>query len=179
MPLTVCSSPMPAPGLPIHLLVRLCQAARNLGGRGLTFGTLLATAFYSLVRLSLLLPSGTGTVDLSRVPLLADLVISPGRALIKIKWGKTSQATSDGFWVPIKPVAGTSACPVELLLALQRQLPHGPSFLLPCFRGGGGGGGGGGQTFFKHFTMREARTFAGLASGTAGTPTLALYLPLF
>ena len=154
LPLTVRSVPRPAPGCPFSLLVRLCSHAGGLGPRGRTFAALAATAFFSLARLSSLVPTGPGATDTTRVPLLRDLVFSQGKALLRIKWGKTAQGPGEGFWVPLRPVPHSEACPVRLLTDLLQSLVGFPSTTpLFSFRAGRG------SRFLRHFNAREARGF--------------------
>ena len=56
LPLTRRHTPSPAPALPLELLGRLCRAAGELGSIGIAFAALLATTFFSLARLSSLVP---------------------------------------------------------------------------------------------------------------------------
>ena len=72
LPLTVRNAPSPAPPFTLSLLVKVCRRALSLGGRGLAFAALVATGFFSLARLSSLLPARRNAVDQTRVPLLED-----------------------------------------------------------------------------------------------------------
>ena len=118
LPLTLRTAPRPAPALPIMVLERLCSEAARWGERGQTFAALLSTAFFSLARLSSLVPAERGPVDASRVPLLSDLVVRSDRANLRLKWGKAAQEPGQEFWVPLLPVEGAQACPLALLRAL-------------------------------------------------------------
>ena len=152
--LTIRSSPTPALPLTFPLLLRLCQAAGGFGDRGRAFAALLATAFYSMARLSSLVPETRGRMDLSRVPLLRDLSLQGHRASIFIKWGKAAQRVQDGFWVPLRAVARSPACPVLLLTRLSRSL-KGCSSTCPLFSFATRRG----RTGLSFFTFMEARVF--------------------
>ena len=125
-----------------------------MGDRGQAFATLLATAFYSLARLSSLLPRVGGLTHLSRVPLLRDLTLTGPRATLFLKWAKNAQQPDQGFRVPLYPVSGTPACPVTLLrsrlLTLRDLGPHTPLFTFLD-----------NQTPYT-FTMGSARAFLAL-----------------
>ena len=120
LPLTLRHCPAPAPPMSFLLLDKLCARAARGGPRGRSFAALLATAFYSLARLSSLVPTTAGPVDASRVPLLGDLTWRGNGVDLLIKWGKAAQDSKDGFWVPLKAVPRSSACPVALLRDLVR-----------------------------------------------------------
>ena len=141
LPLTLRSVPFQAPAMPFRLLSDLCRRARGMGDRGRTFAALLATAFFSLARLSLLVPQHGGRADRSRVPLLGDAVVRGNSVHLLLKWGKAAQQTTEAFWVPLLPVPGSYACPVlllrNLLLRAANRAPNTPLF---SFTDGGGTG---------------------------------------
>ena len=156
LPLTARSLPSQAPSLTVPLLQRLCTRARGFGRRGLVFAALLATAFYSLARLSSLVLQVAHGADASRVPLLRDLGWEEGRVVLNLKWGKTKQATSQGFRVPLLPVH-RAACPHTLLALLATSLKGSPPELpLFSFRQDTGKGG-----IWVSFNVNSARRFLG------------------
>ena len=115
LPLTLRNFPSPAPAFSLAEMRSVCLAALRLGRRGATFAALISTAFYSLARLSSLVPDRGARADPTRIPLLRDVIFQGERALVLLKWGKCAQDTSDGFWVPILPVSNSPVCPVMLL----------------------------------------------------------------
>ena len=141
LPLTVRHTPSPAPPFPLELLVRLCSRARGLGRQGLALAALFSTAFFSLARLSSLLPATRSVTDFTRIPLLGDVQCGGGRARLRIKWGKAAQLVEDGFWVPLTAVEGSLACPVTLLSDLVGSLctlpQHTPLFSYSTGAGAG------------------------------------------
>ena len=168
LPFTCRHVPSPAPAFPLPLLVRLCAAARDLGGRGVAFAALLATGFFSLARLSSLVPGGRRSLDATRVPLLADLVFTEAGAELFVKWGKSRQDPAEGFWVPLRPVSGSPACPVTCLRALLAGL-RGAQFTLPLFAYRSRGRG----SVFQFFTMGEARAWLATLLHREGLPARA------
>ena len=163
LPLTLRFAPTPAPPLPFAVLLRLCGLARALGSRGRTFAALLVTAFFSLARLSSLVPNAGGVCDTSRVPLLGDLVDGDEGLSLLLKWGKAAQDPGQGFWVPLLPVTGSPACPVAALRALRGSLRGSPS-TLPLFSFAGEAGGHRPRVL----TMGAARLLLARLLGEAG-----------
>ena len=160
LPLTRRRAPAPAPALPLHSLRLLCARALQLGHRGRVFATLLVTAFYSLARLSSLVPPGGNPPVLGRVPLIRDLNFQPTQASLFLKWGKSAQHPSQGFWVPLYPVSDSPACPVTLLReqlhALRGESPDTPLF---TYRQG---------TLLFSFTLSSARAYLKSLSAAVG-----------
>ena len=137
LPITRRTAPSPAPPLPLPLLRLLCTKARTDGPRGHAFATLLATAFYSLARLSSLVPRAPGSTHLSRVPLLGDVTFQHNQASLLLKWGKSAQHPEQAFKVPLLPTPDPTACPVSLLQGQTLSLrQHGPQAPLFAFRVG-------------------------------------------
>ena len=154
LPLTERSIPSQAPPLTVPLLQRLCIRARGMGRGGLAFAALLATCFYSLARLSSLVSQVAGGADDSRVPLVRDLGWERDRVILSIKWGKTRQATSQGFRVPLLHVPG-AACPYTLLASLVVSLRGSPPSLpLFSYRQETGNG-----STWVSFDLNSARSF--------------------
>ena len=136
--ITVRHVPMGAPPLPREVLSRLCSLASRLGQWGLVFATLAAVLFFSMARLSSLLPQAGGAFDGTRLPTWADVRGEGGAWAIRIKWAKAHQAASQAFWVPLLAVQGSPSCPVANLQRLRQATwtgeADGPLFQLPPLR---------------------------------------------
>ena len=133
---TVRHVPTGAPPLPAELLRRLCALARQLGLLGQVFATLASVLFYSMTRLSSLLPEGSGSFDHSRLPIWGDLREVRGECFLDIKWAKNMQMAEGRFSVPLVAAEGSPACPVDNLARLAKLVPHrdagSPLFMLPA-----------------------------------------------
>ena len=115
-----------APPLSPRVLQQLCVLARSMGPNGATFAALLSVAFFSMARLSSLLPESHRDFDVSRLPTRGDVLFGNGVVSLRLKWGKNFQEASQGFWVPLCASALGAACPVRRLrelLALQPAAP--------------------------------------------------------
>ena len=132
---TVRHVPHRAPPLPVELLEQLCALARRMGPLGQVFAALAAVLFFSMARLSSLLPSGLRGFDASRLPTWGDVRAAGEGQSIKIKWAKNLQVAGQGFTVPLAARPGSQACQVDNLTRLRRLLGGGgastPFFLLP------------------------------------------------
>ena len=123
LPLTHRHEPAPASALPVELLRDLCGEAVGFGPEGLAVAALLATAFYSLARLSLLVPITGASADATRIPLRRDLRFRGEGACLYIKWGKAAQEPEQGYWVPLRATRQLFCCPVQLLRNLVGSRP--------------------------------------------------------
>ena len=141
LPLTVRHVANPAPPLPPRLLESLCTLADTQGALGGLLAAFYSTLFYSMARASSLLPVALSVFDPSRLPTLADVQRDGTQLNLRLKWGKNFQVASEGFWVPLLPVAGSPACPVlrlsAILLANRGRPPTLPLFALPTSGRGG------------------------------------------
>ena len=140
LPLTVRATPGGAPPFPLPLLQRICRLACSLGGgEGRVFAALLSITFYSLARISSLLPASGRTFDPTRLPTVADVRSEGTSFLLLLKWAKNRQHTEQGFWVPLLPCSGSPACPVTRLrdlLSLLQVSPPPPPFSPSPLQGG-------------------------------------------
>ena len=118
LPMTHRHEPAPAKALPVELLRELCGEAVGFGSEGLAVAALLATAFYSLARLSSLVPLSGLSFDGTRIPLRRDLRLQGETARLYIKWGKAAQEPEQGYWVPLRATRQFFCCPVRLLRSL-------------------------------------------------------------
>ena len=160
LPLTRRRAPVPAPPLPLAALRLLCSRALQLGSRGRAFAALLVAAFYSLARLSSLVPRVGGPTGLTRVPLLRDARKQGTQVSLFLKWGKTAQNPAQGFWVPLFPVPNSQACPVTRLLDQLHSL-RGESSNTPLFAYRQG-------PRLLSFTISSARAYLGFLTSTVG-----------
>ena len=157
LPFTLRIAPSPAPPLPVDLLVEFCKFAVSLGKKGRVFAALLSVTFFSMARISSLLPVSLTGFDRSRLPCLADVFLEDGRCSLFLKWAKNRQGPEQGFRVPLLPFGVEVACPVRnltWLLGVLRSAPLStPLFSFPGHRGSSRGAGRQG------FTIRLARTW--------------------
>ena len=154
LPLTFRNPELRAPPLPLSLLNRLCRAAATLGRAGEVFAALLAVCFFTMARLSSLVPQVASRFDSSRLPTLGDLRAVQNGYHINLKWSKTAQSLQGHNWVPLLPWPGSHACPVAALHRLRAGHPagdsHTPLFSFPLPSGTRGRTSGG-------FTLSLAR----------------------
>ena len=161
--------PARAPPLPLAVLERLCVLAESRCQEGLVFATLLSVTFFSMARLSSLVPPSSGPYDFSRFPSFADLDVRADTVWLSIKWAKCHQGAGQGFSVPLRSLAGSPACPVALLATLVGGA-RGPPASTPLFarpRGRGRGRGSGG--FFTTGSARRWFSELLAASGLTGS----------
>ena len=165
LPLTRRHVPVPFPAFPLPLLLQLCGEAQLRGSQGLAFASLLATAFFSLARLSSLVPISRWQVDFSRIPFGRDVSFTLDSANLRLKWGKSCQDPSQGFWVPLRAVRDSPACPVRLLRELVSSVgAQGPFLQLFAFRRKAG------TDVLDFFTVAEARSWLASSLIRAGLP---------
>ena len=126
LPLTLRHLPIVAPPFPLQLLQRACVLADSLGARGRVFAALLAVTFYTMARLSSLVPVSLHTFDRTRLPTLADVREDGSSRSFHLKWAKNCQQTTQGYWVPLLACPGSGACPVARLDALRGLLEGAP-----------------------------------------------------
>ena len=89
----------------------------------------------------------------------------PVSANLHLKWGKSCQDPSQGFWVPLRAVRGSPACPVSLLGELASSVGRQGSLLpLFAFRREGK------ADVIDFFTTTEARRWLASSLQRAGLP---------
>ena len=132
LPFTIRSVVSQAPPLPISVLVKLCTLAHSLGDRGRVFAALLSTTFFSMARISSLLPTSMTAFDPTRSPCLADVTFTGNSCTLLIRWGKNLQDTAQAYRVPLLPFEPAAACPVANLKVLVRLLGQ-PTVLIPSW----------------------------------------------
>ena len=161
--MTVRHVPRGAPPLPRHTLRALCVLAARLGPLGFTFAALASVAYFSMARLSSLLPNTGRRFDDTRLPTWGDLVQDQHGWTLTIKWAKAHQEAEKGFRVPLLPISGAPECPVANLTRLRRALQHPragvPLFALPMRAEGQRSG---------LLTMQLARVWLGLLLSRLG-----------
>ena len=135
--LTVRHVPAGAPPITREVLDKLCCLAARLGELGVVFAALASVLYFSMARLSSLLPqAGGGNFDRSRLPMWDDVRQAEHGWDLQIKWAKAHQVAGQAFWVPLRSLPGSPACPVMNLTRLRQWLPEGsgsrPLFALPA-----------------------------------------------
>ena len=125
LPLTLRRPESRAPPLPLALLDKLARVAVSLGHKGEVFAALLTVCFYTMARLSSLVPQVLSRFDPTRMPTLGDLRIAGGGYHINLKWSKTVQSLQGVTWVPLLPRPGSPSCPVAALHKLRSGHPLG------------------------------------------------------
>ena len=168
LPFTFRTVPTQAPPLPLEVLVKFCELAASLGQKGKVFATLLSVTFFSLARISSLLPASLISFDATRLPCVGDVTFGDGVCYVLLKWAKNRQDAAQGFKVPLVRCQHAVACPVRNLGWLLQQLRHSPSgtplFTFPNRVGGSGDCRGTG------FTIRLAREWLACFNAVAGSP---------
>ena len=100
--------------------------AASLGQEGRVFATLLSVTFFSMARISSLIPVSLLTFDATRLPTVADVCFEGDACFLTLKWAKNLQDTTQGFRVPLLPFTPQVACPVGNLRWLLARLCHLP-----------------------------------------------------
>ena len=123
LPLTVRHTPHPAPPCTLRLLRAICRAVGPLGARGAVFGALCTIAFFSLARLSSLVPPALPH-DPTRYPTFGDLIHTQDGILLRVKFAKNAQAADNAFLVPLLRNPDPECCPVNAINLLRRHFPN-------------------------------------------------------
>ena len=165
LPLTVRHAPAPAPPVTLALLERLCTRALQCGTLGAVFATFMSVLFFSVARASSLLPGAGGGIDSTRCPTWEDVRAGKGGLLLQLKWGKNRQSLAEAFWVPLREMKGSRACPVSNLSRL-RGLWGKEVDSLPLFAWPTAGGDRQGKPVL--LTLRLARQWLKLFLGQLG-----------
>ena len=127
LPLTIRDATEAAPPMPLPLLDKLCALAHDAGEEGRVVGALLAICFFTMARLSSLVPVSSGAFDGTRLPVCSDARREREGYLINLKWSKTRQTQATPDWVPLAPRNGFSACPVAAITGLLERVPKPPA----------------------------------------------------
>ena len=143
LPLTFRNPESRAPPLPLALLQRLCQLALTLGHAGQVFAALMAVCFFSMARLSSLVPEAARRFDDTRLPTWGDLRSVGNGFHLNLRWSKTRQSLLGDNWVLLLSRASSFACPVAALETVRHDQrvfhTNAPLFsFLPRMGGGGG-----------------------------------------
>ena len=105
--------------LPIQVLRDICFAARTYGEMGLVFETLCLILFFTLSRLSSLVPLSNSSSDLPRAVMVSDVHPKDNSFTINIKFSKTCLVFASNCEVPIVPYRSENGiCPFEALKRL-------------------------------------------------------------
>ena len=80
------------------------------------FRAFILLLFFSMARVSTLLPCGARKFDFTRNAAVGDLIYNGTGFYLKIKWAKNLQNSKDGYFLPILPNANLTICPVKALL---------------------------------------------------------------
>ena len=131
LPLTVRPAVHRAPPFTLAVLEAVCGRASQLGPAGTVFTALMACLFFSMARLSSLVPPSSAPFDATRFPTRGDLLQDGPGLRLWLKWGKSCQDATQGFWVPLLPFQRSPACPVAALRYLLASRP-GASASSPC-----------------------------------------------
>ena len=148
--LTVRYSPKVKHSLTVSELQSLLKACVVLGSNSLLFCAFLTTLYFTMVRVSSMIPYSHGGFDLTRHVTMSDLFRIKSGLSLKIKWAKNVQSHGQGFSVPLQPHVEPDVCPI---LGLARYLHSGveTNQHAPLFQIKGKGG------IFTLFTIREVR----------------------
>ena len=119
LPLTFRNPTNRAAPLGLPLLERLCTLAAALGGGGggggwgkaRVISALMAVCYFSMARLSSLLPESAAAFDPTRQPTLADLQPQETGFRLNLKWSKSRQVAPEANWIPLLPLPDSAACP--------------------------------------------------------------------
>ena len=144
-------------------------------GEGEVVSALLAVCFFTMARLSSLVPESAAAFDPTRQPILADLQPEREGFRINLKWSKTRQVAAEANWTPLLPVLGSAACSTDAARFLRgrgRGLPRSsPLFSLPGSRSQG-------TSALVSLTIPQARKWLGRLLWALGEMGGSLYLSL-
>ena len=79
------------------------------------FRAFLTILFYTMVRISSLIPQNSKHFDLTRHTSIADLERTSSGYVFKLKWAKNLQKNSEGFSLPLLFSSNPAVCPVVAL----------------------------------------------------------------
>ena len=104
-------------------LYRIAQSSVVLGVNCVLFRAFALLLFFSMARVSTLLPAKADGFDLSRNATVGDLLVNGKGFLLKLKWAKNLQTSRDAYCIPILPNVNEAICPVKALYGylLQRR----------------------------------------------------------
>ena len=123
IPKSVSHIPIGANPIEKETLNLIVVTALRFGEQGLAFACLCLVAFYTMARLSSLVPLNAHKLDLQRTLLLSDVKSHNDGFNICIKWGKTDQPPTRGIVVPIVKTHNLQhMCPVLFLSKMLKNL---------------------------------------------------------
>ena len=139
MDLTLRYTPAEKHILTIPELHQLVQACKLLGCNCAMFRSFLSLLFFSMLRVSSLLPYVASSFDPTRHPLLNDVQFTQRGLRLRLKWAKNLQASKDALFVPIFKHTIQGICPVLALqtyfATLRGTLSDRPLFLVTTPKG--------------------------------------------
>ena len=112
---TVRYFPKKKSGLSLEGLFYLCNAATALGRNAVLFRAFLTLLYFSMLRVSNLLPGYATSFDSSRHLTLSDLKRFQAGYTLRVKWAKNLQNATDSFVLPLLFNADPGICPVRAL----------------------------------------------------------------
>ena len=118
--------------LTLAVLRKLSLATYALPTHGSMFRAFFALLFYTMSRLSSLVPPTEASFDPTRHACRGDFAWRGTQWWFRVKWAKAHQRAEQGYWVPLLPRPGSRVCPVTALRALllggEAQGPEAPLF---------------------------------------------------
>ena len=114
--LTVRHAPVRSLEIDLADLAVLMSSCSILGSRSLLFRSLLSLLFFSMVRISTLLPPTHHAFDRTRHLNFDDIVFTGSGLTLLVKWAKNLQQRANAFKIPILSNANRDICPVYALL---------------------------------------------------------------
>ena len=155
LPRSVRTVTNPALPVTLDLLRAICAEAVKLGTHGVAFKALCLISFYTLARLSSLVPASAARCDITRTLMLSDIQSTVFGFNVTIKWSKSQQLLQQRLVLPlIRRDSDVDICPVLAVSALLLQLlpsslPDSPLFAWPVRNGA--------SISRKFFTISSAR----------------------
>ena len=110
--LTVRYTPRMKHSLSVAELRCLMAACVVLGPSNLLFRAFLSILYFTMVRVSSLLPYTIGCFDVTRHVNMSDVVRTQTDLSIRIKWAKNSQNSPGGVLVPLQSHCDPAVCPI-------------------------------------------------------------------
>ena len=121
----------------LQMLEQILQACLSFEMQFI-YKPLYLLAFYSVLRLSNILPHSLHSFDPTRQLCRGDIIFSSEHAVVLIKWSKTRQDRSQVFSISIPVLGNSPLCPVSALKTMIDLVPatcNDPLFLVPTSRG--------------------------------------------
>ena len=115
----------------IPLLLKVVEQC-NFTYMGQVFKPLYLLAFFSILRMSNLVPHSMASFSPLRQLAQGDVIFKSGKIVVLVKWSKTMQYAKDVKLITVPKISGSPLCPVSAISNLLLLTPRGSN--LPLFQ---------------------------------------------